>query len=63
MVSFGSALLGKNQIGGIPNPEPLSKPILDAISHAVVMAMEKQLYNCEKKKAKSPSSSSKTSSA
>ena len=40
MVSFGSAPLEKNQSGGVPNSEPLSKPILDAISQAIFMAME-----------------------
>ena len=52
MVSFGNALLEKNQSGGLSNIEPLSKPILDAISQAVVMAMEKWTYNWEKEKRK-----------
>ena len=47
MVSFGSAPLEKTQSSGDPNPEPLSKPILDAIFQAVVMAMEKRIYNRE----------------
>ena len=50
MVSFGSAPLGKNQSGRVPIPKPLSKPIFDAISEAVVMAMRKGIYNHEKKK-------------
>ena len=62
MVSFGSGPLEKNQSGWVPNLEPLSKPIIDAISQPVVMAMEKHTYNQAKKKLKARSpSSSKTS--
>ena len=49
MVSFGSAPLEKNQSGRVPNPEPLTKPILDAISQVVVMSTKKHTYSCEKK--------------
>ena len=38
MVSLGSALLEKTQSGGDPNLEPLSKPIFNAISQAIIMA-------------------------
>ena len=40
IVSFGSVPPEKYQSDGIPNLELLSQPSLDAISQAVVMAME-----------------------
>ena len=53
MVLFGSALLEKNQSGEVPNHEPMSKPILNAISQAIVMAMERQTYNRKMKRKES----------
>ena len=64
MVSFGSAPLEQSPSRGIPDPEPLPKPVLDAISQAVVMAMEKRTNDHEKnkRKARSPSRSISSSS-
>lgn len=50
MVTFSGAPLGSYQSGGVPNLEPLSKPILDAISQAFVMGMEKHIHSCKKEK-------------
>ena len=41
-------LLKKNQSDGVSNLEPLSKPVLDAISQVVVMAMEKHTHSSER---------------
>ena len=56
--------LEQSQSRGIPYPGPLSKPVLDAIFQAIVMAMEKHAHGCEKnkRKAKSPSRSTSSSS-
>ena len=48
MFSFGSDPLEKNQSDGVSNFEPLSKPVLDAISQVVVMAMEKHTHSSER---------------
>jgi hypothetical protein len=50
MVSFDNAHLKQNQSRGVSNLEPLPKPVLDAISQAVVMAMEKYAHSREPKK-------------
>lgn len=52
MVSFGSVSPNRNKNDGVSNPEPLSQPILDAMSQVVIMAMEKHTYGHEKKKKK-----------
>ena len=62
MVSFGSAPLKQTQSREIIEPEPLSKPIIDAISKAVIMAMEKHAHG-EKSKRKARSLSHSTSSS
>ncbi len=49
-MSFGSAPPEQNQSREVPDPEPLPKPVLDAISQAVAMAMENHAYSHEQKK-------------
>ena len=44
MVSFGSAPLEQTQSREILEPELLPKPVLDAISQAVIVAMKKHAH-------------------
>ena len=63
-MSFGSAPLEQTQSREIIEPEPLSKPVLNAISQAVIMAMEKHAHGEKRKrKARSPSRSTSSSSS